>query len=62
MQIKNARESNKMTQAQLAHIIGVSQSTIAQWEGGITLPSVKNLMLLSKALHCTLDELLADRR
>ena len=38
--IKRLRENQKLTQLQLAEIIGVSDKTISKWEKGISLPDI----------------------
>lgn len=34
--IKELREKNKMTQLQLADILGVSDKTVSKWETGVS--------------------------
>ena len=46
-----------LTQVALASIIGVNQSTIADWEAGKKYPSADKLPLIAKTLNCTIDEL-----
>ena len=45
-----------MTQTELATAIGVSQEAVCQWEAKKTRPSYENLLLIAKALDCTLDD------
>lgn len=45
-----ARVRAGLTQQQLADRLGVSQSAIARWEGGSTMPSLENLNRLAVAL------------
>lgn len=52
------RTALKMTQAQLAEMVGVVPSTINQYERGVRKPDVIKLKKLAKALHTTADELL----
>lgn len=52
------RTALKMTQAQLAEMVGVVPSTINQYESGARKPDVIMLKKLAKALHTTTDELL----
>lgn len=52
------RTALKMTQAQLADMVGVVPSTINQYESGARKPDVVMLKKLAKALHTTADELL----
>ena len=57
MEIKRFRESQKMTQDDLALKIGVSRSTVAMWEKGENSPRVEVLIKLSDLFGCTIDEL-----
>lgn len=43
--LKRYRETHYITQAQLAERVGVSVSTIKQYEGGHREPSVQNLAM-----------------
>jgi transcriptional regulator with XRE-family HTH domain len=52
------RTALKMTQAQLAEMVGVFPSTISQYESGARKPDVIMLKKLAKALHTTADALL----
>ena len=57
MNIKAARLRANLTQAQLAAIMGVTQSCVAAWERGDYFPSSQSLPALAKALGCTIDDL-----
>ena len=57
MKIKSIRMSNKMTQLDLSKKLEVSRSTIANWESGISCPSVAQLPELAAALNCSIDDL-----
>lgn len=47
--ILKARAATGLTQAQLAKKVGTSQSTVARWESGAQVPSVRTLMKVAKA-------------
>lgn len=49
--LKKERINRKLDRRQLAHIVGVTESTIKNWEIGKVRPSIKNLELLSNALN-----------
>ena len=55
--IKEFRKRSKMSQAELASNLGISQSMVAKWETGKNYPSVENLIVLSNLFNCTIDEL-----
>lgn len=57
--IRKYRTDRKLTQAELAAVLGVSQAAIAMWENGDRKPDIIMLKKLSDALGCTADELLA---
>lgn len=56
--IEKFRKEAKITQAELAVQLGVTQSAISQWESGTTLPEVGKLVKMSKLFGCTVDDLL----
>lgn len=51
------RKAAGLTQAALAHVIGVSQSSIASWEAGSYYPTADKLPAIAEALSCTIDDL-----
>lgn len=56
--IKILREKAKISQKELAVIMGVGQSTISQWDNGEKFPKGKRLIKLSTVLNTTIDNLL----
>lgn len=56
--IKHLRTQKGLNQQKLADIIGVSRSTVAMWENGLSQPDNDSLKRLSLALDCTTDYLL----
>ena len=56
--IKHLREARKMTQAELAEIIGVSSKTISKWETAKGLPDITLLQPLARALGISVIELM----
>jgi transcriptional regulator with XRE-family HTH domain len=56
--IRAARRMAGLSQASLAELMGVRQSSISQWERGHTRPSLEHLVPLASALNASLDELL----
>lgn len=57
--IKALRESQSLTQRELAERIGVSDKTISKWETGRGLPDVSLLGALAESLGVSLSELFA---
>ena len=60
--IKILRESKKLTQAQLAEMISVSDKAVSRWETGKGFPDVSLLEPLSKALGISVIELISGDR
>jgi transcriptional regulator with XRE-family HTH domain len=58
--IRHARRQLGLSQQDLATRVGVTRSTIIQWESGATEPSSKKLGLVAHVVGLRLEELLAD--
>lgn len=57
MQLKTYRKASGITQAQLAELLDVGQSTVCNWEtGAVKIPSDK-LPVLADLFVCTIDAL-----
>lgn len=56
--IKTLREKKKLTQAQLAEILHVSDKTVSKWETAKGLPDITLLEPLAKALSISVAELM----
>lgn len=56
--IRKYREDRKLSQKQLAELIGVSNSRVSNWEQGINRPDADILAELCRALHVSPSELL----
>ena len=56
--IKELREKAKLTQIELADIIGVSDKAISKWETGKGLPDIALIEPLAKALKVSVIELM----
>ena len=61
IKLRNLREKKKISQEQLAHIVGVSQVTIGNWEQG---KSIKHdyIKKLADALDVPIDYLLEEKK
>lgn len=55
--LKEMRRGAGLTQADLSKTLGVTQSTVAMWECGVSYPRGEMLTKLADVLHCTIDEL-----
>jgi transcriptional regulator with XRE-family HTH domain len=58
MELKRLRKGKNLTQAKLSELSGVSQSKISEYEAGKVEPRIEAVIRLSRALDCTLDELM----
>jgi transcriptional regulator with XRE-family HTH domain len=52
--IRAARRRAGLSQAELAELLGVRQSSVSQWERGSTKPSTIHLLALTATLQCSL--------
>jgi len=55
--LKKIRMGNTLSQSELATRAGIEASHISHYECGRRIPSVPNLIKLSKALNCTMEDL-----
>ena len=60
--IKELREKNKMTQLQLAEILGVSDKTVSKWETGKGYPDITLLEPIAEAFRVSLTELISGNQ
>lgn len=58
--IYNLRKENGLSQEKLAEQINVTRQTISNWELGVTSPNPEQLILLSKVLNKSIDELVGN--
>lgn len=56
--IKELREKAKLTQAELADVLGVKRVTVSQWERGENKPRIDTLIKMSQLFKVTTDYLL----
>ena len=56
--LKEIRKRKKLTQVRLSIDMEVSQELISQYEQGVSLPTVSNLIKLANFFNCSTDYLL----
>ena len=56
--LKKARKGKKMTQLEVADILGVKTATICQYEKNVAFPSLPNFKNLCELFKLSADELL----
>lgn len=59
--IRDARKNKNLTQQRLGDLVGVSKTTVSQWEKGDYAPSGQNLYNLAKALGVSAEWLLSGK-
>ena len=52
------RKKNRLSQEELAELLGVSRQAVSKWELGEGYPEVEKLLILSKKLNVSLDGLM----
>ena len=60
--IAELRKNRKMTQEELANVIGVSSQSISKWENNTTMPDILLLPIIAEIFEVTLDELFSIER
>ncbi len=58
LRIAELRQSKKITQKELAQIVGVSFQTISKWESGSILPDITYLPVLAEYFEVSIDQLM----
>ena len=56
--LQAVRKMNRLSQEELAEMLGVSRQAVSKWEIGDGYPETDKLLLLSKRLNISLDSLL----
>jgi transcriptional regulator with XRE-family HTH domain len=56
------RKEHKLSQEDLAEIIGVSRQAVQKWESGLSNPDIDNLVIISNYFKVTLDSLIRDNQ
>ena len=58
--LKQLREQEQLTQAELASYFGCGESLIEKWETGVEEPTITEALVLGKLYGISLDELFSD--
>ena len=58
--IKKYREEKKMTQVEVAEVLGVKPATISKYEAGTLEPNIESLKKLAELFGVSVDELLKE--
>ena len=59
-QLRTLRNSQKMTQKELANMLGISPSTIGMYEQNRRIPDIKTLTQIASIFEVSLDTLLTN--
>ncbi len=57
MDIKMKRKEMKLTQIELAKLVGISQGTLSLYETGKRQPDIKTAMCIAKNLGVSIEEI-----
>ena len=60
--IAELRKGKKMTQEELAGVIGVSSQSVSKWENNVTMPDILLLPIIAGIFEVTIDELFSIER
>ena len=60
--LKNLRESNHLTQDQMADRVKVTRQAVSRWENGETQPNTDTLKILSREFNISINTLLGSPR
>ena len=58
--IQRLRTKRRLSQEQLAELVGVSRQAVSKWELGDAAPEVDKLRALAREFGVTVDELLSE--
>lgn len=53
--LRNAMESQKVTQQRMADACGITPGAVSSWWSGRSLPTIENLVAISRILGTTID-------
>ena len=59
-ELKNRRLARKLTQTELSAMSGIKQPTISAIENGVNQPTLETLTILSRALNCSVHEIMGE--
>ena len=58
--IKKYREEKKITQVEVAEVLGVKPATVSKYEAGTLEPNIESLKKLAELFEISVDELLRE--
>lgn len=59
--IRQLRQDNELSQAELANAVGVSREVVSNLENGLRMPKLDEINKLSELFGCSIDDLISDR-
>ena len=59
--LKKLREERRLSQLELAEQLGVTKTTISNWERGAMIPNINYASKIAAFFHVTVDELLNEK-
>lgn len=58
--LKELREEQKYKPAELAELLGVEETTVLDWESGVSEPTISESLLLSKLYNIDLNDMFLE--
>ena len=58
--LKELREEQKYRPSELAGLLGVEETTVLNWEAGVTEPTISESLLLSKLYNNDLNDMFSE--
>lgn len=58
--LKELREEQKYKPAELAELLGVEETTVLNWESGVSEPTISESLLLSKLYNIDLNDMFLE--
>ncbi|MDC7243813.1 MAG: helix-turn-helix transcriptional regulator [Sphaerochaetaceae bacterium] len=60
--LRENRKELELTKTELAKLVGVTKDTVSNWELGVSMPDLENIIKLSEIFGVSTDFLLKDRK
>lgn len=60
--LREMRKAQKLSQAELASKVKVTQGAVSAWETGLYNPNTRKLKQLARELDCSVDKLIEDTK
>ncbi|WP_207729297.1 helix-turn-helix transcriptional regulator [Clostridium sp. 'deep sea'] len=58
--LKQLRKQHKISQENLAELLGISRQVVSKWENGLSKPETNNLLKIAKIFNISVEELVSS--